>query len=169
MKWPSYDSRKDIEEVGKDSQKSVIATKDLPSNSIVGIFEKTEYQHPSRYTVQFETNLHRKPQGIACLINHRCNDWNVIIDITHGLGLFITSKPIKKGEELSFNYLTTEYDMKEPFICVCGTCDRDTVIRGFKHLSSEGKTELFNYVSPFIRSLVMKEKAKASKSSTDFK
>ena len=32
----------------------------------------------------------------------------------------VSLRPIAKGEVLSFNYLTTEFDMDEPFDCLCG-------------------------------------------------
>ena len=39
--------------------------------------------------------------------------------------------PIRIGEQIVYNYNTTEYEMAEPFACRCGSAQCGGEIRGF--------------------------------------
>ncbi|MFO7711466.1 MAG: SET domain-containing protein-lysine N-methyltransferase [Candidatus Woesearchaeota archaeon] len=58
-------------------------------------------------------------------------------------------RPIRKGEELTFNYLTTEWDLAEKFNCDCGSNNCYEEIKGFKYLTLNQKKEL--EPSPFLK------------------
>jgi len=85
-------------------------------------------------------------------INHSCNP-NAHLDLKNRR--FIAIEKIKKNEEINFNYLTTEYDMKtykSDFKCICSAknCLKD--IKGFKYLNKGQKEKLIPYLSPFLLS-----------------
>jgi len=83
-------------------------------------------------------------------INHSCNP-NTRIDILKRC--FVALRDIPKNTELSFNYLTTEYDMKKlgtDFVCRCGAKDCYGRIKGFKYLTPVQKGKLRPYLSPFL-------------------
>jgi hypothetical protein len=42
---------------------------------------------------------------------------------------------IAHGEQITFDYTTTELDMAERFLCLCGTSGCDGLVRGYAHLS----------------------------------
>jgi hypothetical protein len=51
-------------------------------------------------------------------INHSCEP-TVVIDLINEC--IKTKRDVRKGEMITFDYLTTEYDMAVPFNCVCGS------------------------------------------------
>lgn len=103
--------------------------------NIVGVTATTA----SRYSVQAGPELHVAPPELAeddpaerywwRFLNHSCAP-NARL---RGLEL-VALRAIAAGEEITFDYNCTEYDMAEPFVCRCGHC-KGELIRGFKHLS----------------------------------
>src|SRR5947209_13897035 len=64
---------------------------------------------PDKYSVQLSETMHLAPDGAAwSLVNHACRP-NVAIDL-EGLRLYAISG-IRVGEELGWNYLTTEFEL----------------------------------------------------------
>ena len=84
----------------------------------------------NRYTVQIDTDKHTDVGKLAAL-NHSC-DPNVILDTEHLL--MYACKNIEKGEELSFFYPSTEWEMDAPFICLCGASNCIHVVAGARFL-----------------------------------
>jgi hypothetical protein len=100
---------------------------------------------PNRYTVQIDQDKHTDVGKLAAL-NHSCNP-NVFLDTEHLL--VYACKDIEKGEELSFFYPSTEWEMDAPFICLCGASNCIHVVAGarFLPLSILGN----HYLSKHIR------------------
>ena len=46
----------------------------------------------------------------------------------------ISRRDIEKGEELSFFYPSTEWEMQAPFICLCGSANCIHVVAGARFL-----------------------------------
>lgn len=102
----------------------------------------------SRLTLQLGHGRHQAHTGeIDDFINHGC-DPNLALDFDR-LELF-TLRAIGAGEELRFSYLTTEWDMAEPFTCDCGAPSCLGVIRGFRHLTREQQEALRPLLSPYL-------------------
>ena len=91
--------------------------------------EKIE-DRPNRFTVQIGRDKHTNVGKLAAL-NHSCAP-NVILD-TENL-LVYACKDIEKGEELSFFYPATEWEMDAPFICLCGASSCIHVVAGARFL-----------------------------------
>ena len=53
---------------------------------------------------------------------------------------------MKQGEQLTWNYNTSEYELQRSFRCQCGAR-----VAGFKFLSGDEQRKLSPYLSPFIR------------------
>jgi len=85
---------------------------------------------PNRFTVQIDRDKHTDVGKLAAL-NHSC-DPNVILD-TANLKVF-AAKDIEEGEELSFFYPATEWEMDAPFICLCGSSSCIHVVAGARFL-----------------------------------
>lgn len=87
----------------------------------------------NRYTVQKDQHQHLdlRPEFLR-YINHSCAP-NVHFDVDRSIVVVIA--PISVGDELTFFYPSTEWDMSEPFQCLCkaGTCLGS--IRGAKHIA----------------------------------
>ena len=97
---------------------------------------------------QFIDTEHYVPEDF---INHSCapNTW---CDMRKRW--FVAIKDIPKNEELTFNYLTTEWDMKKmgtDFKCVCGSKNCFGNIRGFKYLTRAEKLKLKSLLSPLLQ------------------
>ncbi len=89
------------------------------------IFDKA-----NRYTVQIGQDQHTEVGKLSAL-NHSC-DPNVILDTEHLL--MVARRDIAKGEELSFFYPATEWEMDAPFICLCGAVNCIHVVAGARFL-----------------------------------
>ena len=85
---------------------------------------------PNRFTVQMAKDKHTHVGKLAAL-NHSCNP-NVILDMERML--MIACRDIEKGEELSFFYPATEWEMQAPFICLCGSANCIHVVAGARFL-----------------------------------
>ncbi len=131
--------------------KGVFAKEDLEMNSVLkleGVFSDRQ----TRYSIQLEDNRHLclppdadgqidNPGFFWTYLNHSCqpNGYIDTSDLT-----FRTLRKIKRGEECTFNYLTTEYEMAVPFVCRCGAAKCFGLIQGYKHLSAEQRKELMS-------------------------
>ena len=83
-------------------------------------------------------------------INHSCSP-NTKLDVVKRR--FIAIKDISKNDEITFNYLTTEWDMKKwgsDFKCICGSKNCFSHIKGFKYLSHAEKVKLKPILSPLL-------------------
>ena len=97
--------------------KGTFAKIDLNSGEIVMPLKGKIQNKPDKYTIQISKNKHIVPE-FGKYLNHSC-DPNGFFDIQNMV--YKTLKPIKQGEELTFDYNTTEYEMSNPFVCKCGS------------------------------------------------
>jgi len=121
----------------------LIASRDIPSGSSLFKIEGAFTEVPTRYSVQVGRGLHIDiPESESedseetmdrfywRFMNHSCEP-NTLV---RGQECFAL-KPIEAGQEIVFNYNTTEYEMAEPFDCLCGSKHCTGRIRGFRFLS----------------------------------
>lgn len=95
---------------------------DIPTEKL---FDKA-----NRYTVQISQTKHTEVGKLSAL-NHSCAP-NVLLD-TENLQM-IACRDIAEGEELSFFYPSTEWEMDAPFICLCGASSCIHVVAGARFL-----------------------------------
>jgi hypothetical protein len=114
---------------------------EIPADNIVS--------RPTRFTVQIGRELHTDVGKLAAL-NHSC-DPNVFLD-TENLKV-IACRDISKGEELSFFYPSTEWEMDAPFICLCGSSNCIHVVAGARFLPLS--TLEHHYLNKHIRELMI--------------
>jgi hypothetical protein len=103
----------------------------------------------TRFTVQIGRNEHTDVGKLAAL-NHSC-DPNVILDTENML--MVARRDIAKGEELSFFYPSTEWEMDAPFICLCGASNCIHVVAGARFLPLS--TLEHHYLNPHIRAMMI--------------
>jgi len=103
----------------------------------------------NRFTVQIGRDKHTDVGKLAAL-NHSCAP-NVILD-TERL-LMYACRDIEKGEELSFFYPSTEWEMDAPFICLCGSSNCIHVVAGARFLPLS--TLEHHYLNPHIREMMI--------------
>ena len=106
---------------------------------------------PGRHTIQIDGERHQAGTGeIDDFLNHHCQP-SAYLDAERLC--FVAARDIAAGEELTFNYLTSEWDMAEAFECRCGAESCLGNIRGFKHLTPAEQARLEPLLTPFLRSL----------------
>ena len=107
------------------------------------------FDKANRYTVQIAQDKHTEVGKLSAL-NHSC-DPNVILD-TERL-IMVARRDIEKGEELSFFYPSTEWEMDAPFICLCGASNCIHVVAGARFLPLS--TLENHYLNKHIREMMI--------------
>ncbi|MGE5375010.1 MAG: SET domain-containing protein-lysine N-methyltransferase [Bacteroidota bacterium] len=107
------------------------------------------FDKANRYTVQIDQEKHTEVGKLSAL-NHSC-DPNVILD-TERL-VMVARRDIEKGEELSFFYPSTEWEMDAPFICLCGASNCIHVVAGARFLPLS--TLEHHYLNRHIREMMI--------------
>jgi len=82
-------------------------------------------------------------------INHSCTP-NVFFD-THSFKL-VALKTIQPGDELTFFYPSTEWNMVQPFACTCGTTNCLQTIGGAAHINLQtlSKYKLTHFIQRML-------------------
>lgn len=92
------------------------------------------------------------------LLNHSC-DPNTFVKKKGKIFYLISIKNIKKGDEINFDYDTTDYDNKEfEFACSCKSRKCRKIIRGFKYLNARQKKKLSRYLIPYLKRISENQK-----------
>jgi hypothetical protein len=89
-------------------------------------------------------------------VNHSCSP-NTTADTTKRK--FTAIKDIYKNQEITFNYNTTEFDIKRfggEFDCLCESKNCLKSIKGFKYLTVAQKKKLKPFLTPFLYSKLPK-------------
>jgi len=83
-------------------------------------------------------------------LNHSCNP-NCYVNFKE-LTL-VALKDIQSGQELTFDYNTSEYDLMDQgcfFTCLCGSRNCIGEVKGFRYLSVGHKKKIEPFLSPFL-------------------
>jgi hypothetical protein len=128
----------------KDGYKSVFAKKRILRDAVVFYLKGTVLTSPTRYTIQIGIDRHLTCPVLGkanddldyCwqYLNHSCepNGYLNPVDVS-----FRALRDIEPGEEINFNYLTTESEMALPFTCHCGSPKCFGLIKGHDFLTPE--------------------------------
>ena len=115
------------------NNRALYSKSNFRKNEVIAEFSwKSVHTKPSYLTVQVSDHEHieLQPEYLEC-VNHSC-DPNCFFDTT--AKQFVAVKPIKIGEELTFFYPSSEWDMGQAFRCGCGSKNCLGVIQGAKYL-----------------------------------
>jgi SET domain len=118
-----------------------------PGDRISAFSAATTTRTPTYLTIQTGERVHitLSPEFLA-FINHSCTP-NAFFDTT--LFQLICIAPIMPGDQITFFYPSTEWEMAQPFSCRCGTAACLGDINGASRLSAAVMT---NYrVTDYIR------------------
>ncbi len=142
-------------------QRGVVAARALKAGEHIVAITGTEVSTPSRYTLQVSPTVHVDPpetngtghvQADAAwkFMNHDCEPNAYLVERA-----LVALRDITSGEELTFNYNSTELDMASPFECWCDTADGERHdVRGFQHLSPEERQTVLPYLAAHLRAYV---------------
>jgi hypothetical protein len=116
-----------------DNQKAFFARQTYkPGDVVTGFAAGKVLSRPTYLTVQVDVDKHimLQPEHLQ-YINHSCNP-NVFFD-TYAMQV-VALKPIDEGDEMTFFYPSTEWDMVQPFKCHCGSSNCLGEIKGAAHI-----------------------------------
>lgn len=136
----------------------LVATAPIESGAEVMRIEGRLTSRPSRTSVQIGDDLHVDvPEGLdleRVLDTHAWRFMNHACDPTVRLAgrAIVALRRIAAGEEITFDYNTTELDMSTPFVCACGApACRRAPVRGFAHLSPDEQRRLLPSLAEHLR------------------
>lgn len=115
------------------NQKAFFARREYQPGEVVTTFSAGEIlSSPTYLTVQVGIDRHimLQPEHLQ-YINHSC-DPNVFFD-TYSMEV-VALKTIGEGDEMTFFYPSTEWDMSQPFKCLCGCRNCLGEIKGASHI-----------------------------------
>lgn len=132
-------SRYDVAIVQEDpatSQRSLHASRAFQKGKIITPFEaEEEFFSPTYLTLQKDDGLHiTLSPSFLQYVNHSCSP-NAFFDTT--AMLFVALSDVKEGEELTFFYPSTEWEMAQAFLCRCGGTECLHSIQGAAFLPDE--------------------------------
>ena len=119
----------------------------------------------TRYTVQVGKNKHVDPEGMIRYMNHSCDSKTkfiykkrkdvhpILADDQDVFWYMVAARDIKWGEDITFDYNVTEYEVAERFRCNCGAVKCLGEIKGFKFLTPEQQKSREKELSPILSEL----------------
>jgi hypothetical protein len=129
--------------------KGLYARKDITAGSVIFDLKGRISRRANKYSIQLSRDKHldfpliRKPNDHLDYawqyVNHSCEPNGDVNAAEHS---FCALRNIRKGEEITFNYLTTEYELATPFLCGCRSAKCFGFIRGYKFLTADQIAEL---------------------------
>ena len=145
-----------IEVAIRDGEQCIIARQAIAPGEWVMAIEGEQRSTPCRDSVQVDQNLHIAPPEdliredgrdafLWRFLNHSCRP-----NATVARRALIAIKPIAAGEEITFDYNTTEYEIASPFHCRCGHCD-GSEIRGLLFLSQDQRKQREHLLAEYLR------------------
>ena len=126
--------------------RSLIEVRDTPRGralfAVVGIPKETTaltfsgqiLAYPNRLSLQIDEGQHMHSSGD---IDFNALALRALVDIP-------------EGAELTYNYLTTEWELAAPFTCACAAHNCYGEIKGFRYLSLAQQLALEPLASPFL-------------------
>ena len=137
----------------------LFATRDIARGSRIFTISGRLQSSPTRYSIQLDESVHIEADDALPdeemrrrhpwrFLNHSC-DPNARIQ---GRSL-LARRAIAAGEQIRFDYTTTEAHMAEPFLCRCASDRCVGEVRGFAHLSPEEQSARASRLAPHLKSL----------------
>lgn len=140
----------------RSGQHAVVANADIERGETVLAVTGEEVALPTRYTLQIGLDVHIEaqqdgdgPDGFPVwrFMNHGCQP-NIVLRGRK----FVAVRAIRAGEEVTFDYDSTEWDMASPFRCHCNSSGCRGIVRGYRHLTAAMRHQLIE-VAPHLLAL----------------
>lgn len=152
--------------VNRDSYSALITSDRILKDEIILKLQGLPSQVPTKYTVQVSADIHllpfsddpAVPSSFFRFLNHSCKP-SACFNMSERT--LIALRNIDPGEEVNFNYNTTEYEMACPFSCRCGSGGCLGAIKGFRYLTVEQRRQLAPYLAPHLPAGARKNDYKA--------
>ena len=120
---PDVSSLLHVDRSEVDFGSSAISMISLPPGPLFARITSATYSPRRSYSsVQATRDADIELNSDLVFINHSC-DPSLEFDMTRFEVRVVQHRPLHKGDELSFFYPSTEWDMAQPFDCGCGASD----------------------------------------------
>lgn len=141
----------------RGDQYAVVARRNIPAGALVMRLDGPLVDKPGRYTVQVDVDQHVDAEmhpahgdryPLWRFLNHACAPTARVVGRT-----LRAIAAIKKGDEVTFDYDATEWDMASPFACLCGAPTCRGKIRGYRHLKPAVRATM-TWAAPHVLELM---------------
>ena len=129
--------------------RSLVASRNIATGQVVIHLAGKLVSKPSKYSIQTgeTTHLVTPLESLHNYIDHSCDpvcciDWETLN--------LVSIKGISKGEKITYNYCTSEWNLVEKFECDCRAAACLGTIRGAKNLTVQQQERIASYMSPFL-------------------
>jgi len=147
--------RNKIFEVRRENNNSgLYAKQEIKIDEVIYYLIGETSDSPTKYTVQIYKDKHVNPTEAADepaylwkYINHSCQP-AMYVDFNNFS--FRAVRDISHGEEITFNYNTTEYEIASPFNCNCRSQKCYGLVQGYKYLTEKEKKEINKYTAEYL-------------------
>ena len=137
---------------GTNKGKAVFTRCDIAKGAVVVRGRPVGYSPTrTRHTLQMDWSLHAIFDEPSCLINHSCMPNTGVIANEFGGYDFVALDDISAGDEISFDYATTEYFSIAVPSCICGASNCRKKITGFEQVPRCSKVVVDGFVAPYIK------------------
>lgn len=139
-----------------DFSSKLVTLVDVQPGAVLTKIEGTRPASERAYTsvqVSEDSDIELESNLVYC--NHACSP-SVVFDMEKAEVRAVEHKPLKKGEDVTFFYPSTEWDMQQPFQCQCGGKNCLGLVSGAKDLG-DGILERY-WLNPHIRRLLATRK-----------
>ena len=112
-----------ISETNSNKGRGLFTKKEYSNEEIVLYLEGNYLPYPTKTSIQIEHDKHIESWE-GGHINHHCYPnteikIHKVIGPTKLVALVVAKRDIEIGEEITFDYETTEFELAEPFACNC--------------------------------------------------
>jgi hypothetical protein len=131
----------------RGEQRTVRALRPFAPGDLLLLLRGWPVAQPTRHTIQLDLDLHLEgePTALWRYLNHSCAPNAAIRDRE-----LLAIAEIAVGDEITFDYDTTEWDMASPFACACGAPACRGLVRGFRHLGADARAALAPLLAPHL-------------------
>ena len=110
-------AKTEIKEI-KKGIRGLFAKRTIKKNDLIFLLNGKEFSKPTRTSIQVSNKHIEHHKG--GFMNHHCNpNAEVLLMAGKKIAFVIAKETINKGEEITFDYETTEEVMVAPFKCEC--------------------------------------------------
>lgn len=145
----------------------LVAIRPIAEGTRIFTLTGRETQVPTRFSVQVGPSLHldqecaRDENDLVRryfwrYMDHACEPATAIRERE-----VIALRDLARGDGVTFDYNTTEYDMAEPFRCHCGSARCVGLVRGALHLSPAERARLAPQLPAYLRRAAQARRAQA--------
>lgn len=141
---------KDVPNKGR----GVFAARNFKQGELVIIGKSVEIiKTRSMTSLQVNWDEHAELDEPACVTNHSCNPNLGVKNNEHGGYSFYALRDITEGDEVTWDYNTTEYISIAVPDCHCGAVNCRGKTPGFKFLESELRKRYGEYIGDYLKEL----------------